>query len=267
MRIKTKKQQNIFIKYCMFKEAGMEVYKHVISLGFFCSVASELERIGLRDSSYPFDWLITGMDGILQLMDNEFSDFLCPDLLQQYTTNPSHFVNRKYNIHFLHDFDDYKKYEDQLDHVQQKYQRRIQRFYESISEPTLFVRYIMNQEECNYLELRLADVQNKLKRFNPLNSIAFISNDTIMNCNMQIYKVKADQNDQVARRFLDKNRELKQFLCSELYDPQVRRANYTFYRRKKLLSYPFHYPKKLLRTFKGIIFKVKTHDSLYNPLQ
>lgn len=38
-------------------------YKHVISLGFFCSVALELERKGLRDASYPFDWLISDFQG------------------------------------------------------------------------------------------------------------------------------------------------------------------------------------------------------------
>ena len=38
-------------------------YKHFISLGYFCSVAMELERFGLRSESGPFDWVISDMRG------------------------------------------------------------------------------------------------------------------------------------------------------------------------------------------------------------
>lgn len=34
----------------------MKEFKHFISLGFFCSVASELEKYGFRTTSGPFDW-------------------------------------------------------------------------------------------------------------------------------------------------------------------------------------------------------------------
>lgn len=51
-------------------------YKHVISLGFFCSVALELERKGVRDASYPFDWLISDFQGVIKVIENRFYDFL-----------------------------------------------------------------------------------------------------------------------------------------------------------------------------------------------
>lgn len=35
---------------------NFEEYENVISLGYFCSVASEIERLGLRRHSGPFDW-------------------------------------------------------------------------------------------------------------------------------------------------------------------------------------------------------------------
>lgn len=40
------------------------MFKHIISLGHFCGVAQELERLGLRDASYPFEWLITSSSAL-----------------------------------------------------------------------------------------------------------------------------------------------------------------------------------------------------------
>lgn len=53
-----------------------ENYRHFISLGFFCSVASELERYGLRSASGPFDW--QSCDSFKERMDlinNRFEKF------------------------------------------------------------------------------------------------------------------------------------------------------------------------------------------------
>lgn len=35
------------------------VFTHVVSLGWFCSVARELEKAGLREFSMPFDWCLS----------------------------------------------------------------------------------------------------------------------------------------------------------------------------------------------------------------
>lgn len=51
-------------------------YKHVISLGYFCSVALELERIGLRNTAYPFDWCISDFSGVIEAIENGFSEWL-----------------------------------------------------------------------------------------------------------------------------------------------------------------------------------------------
>ena len=44
-----------------------------ISLGYFCSVASELERYGLRGESYPFDWVISDFGGVVEAIQNNFT--------------------------------------------------------------------------------------------------------------------------------------------------------------------------------------------------
>ena len=112
----------------------MKQYKHFISLGYFCSVALELERIGLRSTSYPFDWCISNYEGVIDAIENQFENFLNYDFLLQSDTVHEHYFNEKYKIWFFHDFDKYYSLEKQLSNVRDKYLRRIERFYEDIKE-------------------------------------------------------------------------------------------------------------------------------------
>ena len=58
----------------------MPKYQNVVSLGFFCSPAIELNNLNLRKSSQPFDWLISSkFNQVLELINNGFEDFLNPD--------------------------------------------------------------------------------------------------------------------------------------------------------------------------------------------
>ena len=50
-------------------------FSHFISLGYFCSVALELERVGLRSASSPFDWLVSDFSGVIDLIENHFDSF------------------------------------------------------------------------------------------------------------------------------------------------------------------------------------------------
>ena len=36
-----------------------------ISLGYFCSIAIDLEKLGLRTESSPFDWVISDFEGVM----------------------------------------------------------------------------------------------------------------------------------------------------------------------------------------------------------
>ena len=102
--------------------------QHYISLGYFCSVASELEYLGLRNESSPFDWLISDFEGVVMSIQNNFEDFLGYDYLVQNRQCPAYYLNTKYKMQFFHDFSSYKSLQKQLPLVQKKYQRRINRF-------------------------------------------------------------------------------------------------------------------------------------------
>ena len=53
----------------------MILYRHVVSLGWFCSVAEEIERLGLRNASYPFDWILTDWQTVAEMTEGTFTDF------------------------------------------------------------------------------------------------------------------------------------------------------------------------------------------------
>lgn len=77
-------------------------YKSVVSLGFFCGPSQELERIGLRSYSLPFDWLITeDFKVVLSLIENNFERFLQEENLEQEKeVNPKYYYETDQKIHF-----------------------------------------------------------------------------------------------------------------------------------------------------------------------
>lgn len=46
-------------------------YKNYISLGYFCEVAQDLEKLGLRNQSSPFDWCITYFPNVIDAIDKK----------------------------------------------------------------------------------------------------------------------------------------------------------------------------------------------------
>ncbi len=102
----------------------MNEYKHYISLGYFCSVAMELEKYGLRDASYLFDWLITDFEGVMDAISNYFYDYVLFDNLYQNKDNRSIYFDKKYKFSYVHDFNKYRSLNSQIDQVK-KYRRDI----------------------------------------------------------------------------------------------------------------------------------------------
>lgn len=217
----------------------MKKYKHFISLGYFCSVALELERIGLRSTSSPFDWCISDYKGVIDAIENHFENFLDYDYLLQSDNIHEHYYNEIYKIWFFHDFDKYHTLKEQLPGVRNKYLRRIERFYEEIKEPTLFVRYISNEElndsdkskELEWIEQNNHHILSLLKSFNEDNDIVYIANNEVTSNIINIYNVEKDENDVVARRPLDKNTELNDLFMS--FDYEKRQKNIDVFNEKQ----------------------------------
>lgn len=115
------------------------VFKHYISLGHSCYVAMDLEELGLRDASYPLDWVNSPFGAAERAIKTRFDTFLEYDNLYQSKRTPTVYKNRDYMIAFPHDFDAYAKLSKQIGGVINKYSRRIERFYESMPSQPCFL--------------------------------------------------------------------------------------------------------------------------------
>lgn len=231
-----------------------EGYRHIISLGSFCSTSSEIERLGYRDGSYPFDWVLSHtMKNVLMLIENNFEGLFEDDYIYQWKDELSTYENTKYDIIFVHDFSKWKRFEQQLPDIREKYQRRIVRFYKAISEKTLFVRYIETAGEYSYIEKNHSMIMKSLKKYNPENNILFIANEDVYynknNIVENVLFVDKDKNDTVARRFAEKSPEFCAILENAYYSDQRRNENLVFYANK----HKYDKIKKIAKKSKRVI--------------
>lgn len=212
----------------------MAKFKNIVSLGCFCSPAMEFKRVERRKFSLPFDWLVTmDFSAVLDLIDNNFNGLLEYDDLYQIKEVPSRYRNSRYSIDFYHDFLPVKSFDKQIDAVKEKYNRRIKRFYEIITEPTLFCRYIISRDELLYIAERYGEIVKRFKKYNEENEIMFIVNEDIFSTFdgeiPLLWTVEKDEGDMFARNFLDKNEELKDFIVTNVEKAPIlqKKINFT----------------------------------------
>lgn len=99
-----------------------------VSLGVDCGTAIILKKLGLRNLSLPFDWVIT-FEGITNIINNNFTNFLPINDNNKYEK-----INRNSGTWFLHD-----NFPDDIE----KLNKRIDRFkslLETSDEKIIFVR-------------------------------------------------------------------------------------------------------------------------------
>lgn len=124
-----------------------------IPIGENCSVAWALRINGVRNTAYPFDWLIAPLPKIIKCVREDFAGFL-QELYRAdaYTTQSC--VIDSYGFEFRHDFPTVKKnacidtienggyheettivdnWRDYIPEVREKYHRRIERFLSALS--------------------------------------------------------------------------------------------------------------------------------------
>lgn len=134
-----------------------EIY---IPLSFDCSPCIKLRKINIRTQAYPFDWNIKFFNSIFDLINNDFLDLFDENKLvfseksffHNYDNNESNIVelipvyNVKYNILFIHDFCKDKENKEIFD----KYQNRIQRFIETISDSNNKIIFVYKDHKIKY---------------------------------------------------------------------------------------------------------------------
>lgn len=214
-------------------------YANYISLGYFCGVAEDLERLGLRNQSLPFDWMLTELPQVMAMLDNEFSGFMEFENLAQNTHARNHYHDKAYDYYSFHDFNRYDPLAEQLPVVRKKFERRIERLLTAIRQPTLFLRYISTEEltddgrsvELEWLEANLDRVRSTLTRFNPDNEIWFIGDESVHSDAIRLFNVVNDEGRKVCRKPIYGNPELLALLSA--VDLPGRAENAARYERKQ----------------------------------
>lgn len=251
-----------------------KIYKNYISLGYFCEVAQDLEKLGLRDTSSPFDWGISYFPNVIDAIDNQFDGFLDYSNLSQNTLNRAHYHEEKYNFYFFHDFDKYKTLDKQYEKVKEKYWRRINRFLDSIKEPTLFVKYISTEvldengksNELIWIEDNYQYIISVLKSFNDENDIIFIGDETVYSDVLKIYSVNRDEGDKVSRSPIYNNNELFPILSNIQFLNKKENQERYMRKEKKRSSYLTRFRRKFISIVRKIFLKEYEHCKFYTSI-
>lgn len=120
-----------------------KVYDIIYSIGRDCSCAEYLKKNNLRLTSGPFDWLTNaGFEERFNLILNDFKDFMNIEDFKFLPKDETmfndefcdYYENVKTHFYYYHDFPKDVPISDCFDVVKEKYQRRINRFYEKIKE-------------------------------------------------------------------------------------------------------------------------------------
>ena len=220
-------------------------FQHVFAIGAGCNMAAGLSRIGLREYSGPFDWIIAGMEDIITLIDTDFADYLNPEYLEldPIPFNAGKRKNIKFDmIRFVHDFapeEDAPPLSEQIGAVQAKYQRRIDYFMQSIKEPTLLCRFEYGESE-DYWRKNYHRVSEFFKKFNPENELIIISYgepNTKLDADFPMYFCSEENDDHVLGYFLESNDEISALLHREdLIQSSQLQKNLRFFIDKQLTS-------------------------------
>lgn len=189
--------------------------EHVISLGYFCSPALELDRLGYRNASYPFDWVISNTRSVSRLINSNFNGLFDMEYLKNGEEIGSYVKvhHTKYRFSFFHDFKKKIPLLEQIDLIKEKYQRRINRFYGVVKsgENVAFLMYVNNSSQED-IDILINNLSTLTKNFR----VIIICNDGCKYYRLnkfiltQIF-VRPDINDTVCRKFFENQTVLNEF--------------------------------------------------------
>jgi hypothetical protein len=165
-------------------------YDVIVPMGSSCVMAIQLRSRNLRQSSFPFDWLLfqdsTNCKTIETLITSHFEDFLALEHLRLDETlkrdGRYSVTHQRYPITFLHDFLSPTLTPETLAPVQEKYQRRIDRFYHVMETAssvclTISIRQDVEPFNCEHLKHLYATVQQQFPNLKTIDMFVVIFNE------------------------------------------------------------------------------------------
>ena len=158
-------------------ESEHKQFSNCISLGWLCATAGSMSKYGFRNFSGPFDWYYSDFKSVVRHIDNGFSDFLMRDNLVVCDDNTRIFEDKKYGYKYFHDIR--TNLDSDYVHIREKYDRRIERFYEKIKQPTLFLRAVRSSWEKEYIIADHCEIDGILKKYHSQNEVIYLTADIV----------------------------------------------------------------------------------------
>jgi hypothetical protein len=175
----TRKQ---FVSELYFVTVNILEYKYefptFISLGTTCAVAYQLNKLGLRYESYPFDWTKTDLKKINNVLENNFELFNNVNV-QKFSFNHqyadtidsnkeigSYILKNDYNISFAHEVLENTKLSNNIESFKNKLEHRINKFKSHKNDYIIFTiinMYKLKQNELTRLNNNLKQYFNNFK--------------------------------------------------------------------------------------------------------
>ena len=138
----------------------MYLVNEVCSLGNLCHSAYLLKNNKLKKCSYPFDWIFSNVDIIIDCLNNNFNFFL----KKEYLIDHSNFPNDKNKCgHKLYHKNMFYHHNPRLDENYKYYKRCINRFNNLLKNDNNKLFLIINVNNKNKLNL---NIKEKLKKLN-----------------------------------------------------------------------------------------------------
>ncbi len=223
-------------------------FANIVSLGSKCIVAQELELLGLRNFSSPFDWQYTDLKGAIKCLDDDFIDFTNYSYFRRQSVfdQPNAWYNAKYDNCFLHDFKTDNLSSAEAQNSKRKLERRASKLIEETQScPTLFIRIVMENRypnEIQYISENIDTIYATIRGLNPANQIIFIATHKIPNEKAITFVVDEKS---LWERPLRQNKMLYLFLRRTKYPRRKENLSFYFSKKKTALSLGHYYAYRL----------------------
>ena len=152
--------EQVYQKVCREnREIGFNKY-HLVSLGYNCFGRMTFNYWNLKprkadgEKTMPFDISAHPLNTVIDVLQNRFSDYF-EDI--EYSDKDNCWINKKYNITFVHDHENDKSL------FENRYKTRVANFYEVINDkiPTLFFCYTDKEPDVSGIN-KLSDTLSEI---------------------------------------------------------------------------------------------------------
>ena len=229
----------------------MNQYDNCFSLGWFCGTASALSKLGLRTRSGPFDWYFLDYWAVLNIIENDFRDFMKKENLELIDGWEGAFKDKKYDFICNHDI--HEDFEIEYSDIYAKYCRRAEIFKTEILKPTVFFRCIKDDAEISFINDNWKYAESVIKKYNAENRIVYVHRKGLENLTTAVQSYCLDIPEYIGETFemrnlFDTSKKLVDF-CSNILPDKQKLDNRAFDR--------MHNAEKLMRLFLNKCFNGK----------